>query len=42
VKIYLENINPGPGNYDSINNLDKEGHYSLSQSQGFGKRAFDK
>ena len=37
-----ENVNPGPGNYESVNLLSERGHYPISSSLGFGKRAFDK
>lgn len=37
-----ENVNPGPGNYESINLLSERGHYPISSSSGFGKRVFDK
>jgi hypothetical protein len=38
----IENVNPGPGNYESVNLLSERGHYPISSSLGFGKRAFDK
>jgi hypothetical protein len=38
----IENANPGPGNYESVNLLSERGHYPISSSLGFGKRAFDK
>lgn len=37
-----ENHNPGPGNYNEINNLSDKGYYTLTKSHGFGKRLFDK
>ena len=35
-------MNPGPGNYEEINNLSDAGHYTLTKSNGLGKRIFDK
>ena len=42
LSFYLENINPGPGNYESVNLMSEKGHYPVSSTWGFGKRAFDK
>ena len=39
---YLENTNPGPGNYESVNLMSEKGHYPVSSTWGFGKRVFDK
>jgi hypothetical protein len=39
---YKENVNPGPGKYEEINNLSDRGQYTLTKSYGFGKRIFDK
>ena len=38
----LENLNPGPGQYNEINTLSDRGHYPLTKTNGFGKRFFDK
>jgi hypothetical protein len=42
LSIYLENVNPGPGNYESVNLLSDRGRYPVTSTQGYGKRVFDK
>jgi hypothetical protein len=37
-----ENVNPGPGNYESVNLLSDKGHYPVASTLGYGKRFFDK
>lgn len=38
----LENINPGPGNYEEVSQLSDKGRYTVSRFQGNGQRLFDK
>jgi hypothetical protein len=38
---FSENTNPGPGNYESVNQLSDKGHYPVASTLGYGKRLFD-
>ena len=40
--VIQENVNPGPGNYNNINQLNDKGSYTITRFQGHGKRILDK